>query len=55
MGSKVIKKKNAKLKFLHRLSGFVTFAYKRLLRNALIQPDFMPGYMHEIFKQLLYN
>ena len=55
MGSKVIKKMNDKLKFLHRLSRFVTSAYKRLLCNALIQSDFVPGYMHEIFKQSLYK
>ena len=38
MASKVLKKINSKLKFLHRQSRYLTPAYKRLLRNALMQP-----------------
>ena len=40
MASKVLKKINAKLKFLYRQSRFLTPAYRRLLCNALIQPHF---------------
>ena len=43
MASKVLKKVNAKLKFLYRQSRYLTPAYKRLLCNALIQPHFHYG------------
>ena len=38
MASKVLKKINAKLKFLYRQSRYLTSPYRRILRNALIQP-----------------
>ena len=44
MASKVLKKINAKLKFLYRQSRYLTPAYKRLLCNALIQPHFGYGW-----------
>ena len=40
MASKVLKKINAKLKFLYRQSKYLTPVYRRLLCNALIQPHF---------------
>ena len=43
MASKVLKKINAKLKFLYRQSKYLTPAYRRLLCNALIQPHFDYG------------
>ena len=43
MASKVLKKINAKLKFLYRQSRYLTPAYRRLLCNALIQPHFDYG------------
>ena len=43
MASKVLKKINAKLKFLYRESRFLTPAYRRLLYNMLIQPHFDYG------------
>ena len=43
MTSKVLKKINAKLKFLYRQSRYLTPAYRRLLCNALIQPHFDYG------------
>ena len=43
MDSKVLKKINAKLKFLYRQSRYLTPAYRRLLCNALIQPHFDYG------------
>ena len=43
MVSKVLKKINAKLKFLYRQTLYLTPAYKRLLYNALIQPHFDYG------------
>ena len=43
MASKVLKKINAKLKFLYCQSRYQTLAYKRLLSNALIQPHFNYG------------
>ena len=36
MASKVLKKKNAKLKFLHRQSRYLIPAYKRLFENLAI-------------------
>ena len=44
MASKLLKKINAKLKFLYRQNKYLTPAYKRLLCNALIQPHFDYGY-----------
>ena len=38
MVSKVLKKINSKLKFLYHQSKYLTPAYRRLLRNARIQP-----------------
>ena len=43
MASKVLKKINAKLKFLYRQCRYLTPAYRRLLCNALIQPHFDYG------------
>ena len=43
MASKVLKKINAKLKFLYCQRRYLTPAYKRLLCNALIQPHFDYG------------
>ena len=43
MASKVLKKINAKLKFLYRQSRYLTPVYRRLLCNALIQPHFNYG------------
>ena len=43
MASKVLKKINAKLKFLYRQSRYLTPAYRRLLCNALIQSHFDYG------------
>ena len=43
MASKVLKKLNAKLKFLYCQSRYLTSAYRRLLCNALIQPHFNYG------------
>ena len=43
MASKVLKKINAKLKFLHRQSRYLIPAYRRLLCNAIIQPHFDYG------------
>ena len=43
MASKLLKKINAKLKFLYLQSRYLTPAYKRLLCNALIQPHFDYG------------
>ena len=43
MASKVLKKINAKLKFLYRQSRYLTPAYRRLLCNALIQSHFHYG------------
>ena len=43
MASKVLRKINAKLKFLYRQSRYLTPAYRRLLCNALIQPHFDYG------------
>ena len=43
MASKVLRKVNAKLKFLYRQSRYITPAYRRLLCNALIQPHFDYG------------
>ena len=43
MASKVLKKVNAKLKFLYRQSRYLTPAYRRLLCNVLIQPHFDYG------------
>ena len=43
MDSKVLKKINAKLKFLYRQSRYLTPAFRRLLCNALIQPHFVYG------------
>ena len=43
MASKVLKKINAKLKFLYHQSRYLTPAYRRLLCNALIQPHFDYG------------
>ena len=43
MASKVLKELNAKLKFLYHQSRYLTPAYRRLLRNALIQPLFDYG------------
>ena len=37
---KVINKTNSRLKFLHRKNNFLTPALRRLLCNALIQPNF---------------
>ena len=42
MASKVLKKINARLKFLYHQSRYLTHAY-RLLCNALIQPHFDYG------------
>ena len=44
MVSKVLKKINAKLKFLYCQSRYLTPVYKRLLCNALIQPHFDYGW-----------
>ena len=41
--SKVLKKINAKLKFLYPQGRYLTPAYRRLLCNALIQPHFDYG------------
>ena len=43
MASKVLKKINAKLKFLYHQSRYLTSAYRRLLCNALIQSHFDYG------------
>ena len=43
MASKVLKKINAKLKFLYCQTRYLTPAYRRLLCNALIQPHFDYG------------
>ena len=43
MTRKVLKKINAKLKFLYSQSRYLTPAYRRLLFNALIQPHFDYG------------
>ena len=43
MASKVLKKLNAKLKFLYRQSRYLNPAYWRLLYSALIQPHFDYG------------
>ena len=43
MASKVLKKKKSKLKFPYRQSRYLTIAYRRLLCNALIQPQFDYG------------
>ena len=43
MASKVLKKINAKLKFLYHQSRYLTPAYRRLLCDALIQPHFDYG------------
>ena len=43
MVSKVLKKINVELKFLHRQSRYLTLEYKRLLCNVLIQPHFDYG------------
>ena len=43
MASKVLKKINAKLKFLYRKTTYLTPAYRRLLCNGVIQPDFDYG------------
>ena len=43
MASKVLKKLNAKLKFLYRQSRYLNPAYWRLLCSALIQPHFDYG------------
>ena len=43
MASKVLRKINAKLKFLYRQSRYLTPVYRRLLCNALIQPHFNYG------------
>ena len=43
MASKVLKKVNAKLKFLYHQSRYLTPVYRRLLCNALIQPHFDYG------------
>ena len=43
MASKVLKKINAKLKFLHRQSRHLTPEQRRLLCNAIIQPHFDYG------------
>ena len=43
MASKVLKKINAKLKFLYRQNRYLTPAYRRLLCNALVQPHFDYG------------
>ena len=43
MASKVLKKINAKLKFLYRQRRHLTPTYRRLLRSALIQPHFDYG------------
>ena len=40
----VLTKINAKLKFLYRQTRYLTPAYRRLLCNALIQPNFDYGY-----------
>ena len=40
LASKVLRKINAKLKFLYRKSINLTPAFRRLLGNALIQPHF---------------
>ena len=40
MTSNVLRKTNAKLKFLYRQSRYLVPAYRRLLCNALIQPHF---------------
>ena len=37
---KVLQKINVKLKSLYRQSRYLTFAFTRLLSNALIQPNF---------------
>ena len=43
MASKVLKKINAKLKFLYRQRKYLTLVYRRPLCNALIQPHFDYG------------
>ena len=43
MPSKVLKKINAKLKFLYRESRYLPSSYRKLLRNALIQRHFDYG------------
>ena len=43
MTSNVLRKTNAKLKFLYRQSRYLVPAYRRLLCNALIQPHFDCG------------
>ena len=43
MASKVLKKINAKLKFLYRQNRYLSPAFRRLLCNALIHPDFDYG------------
>ena len=43
MASKVLKKKKSKLKFPYCQSRYLTIAYRRLLCNALIQPQFDYG------------
>ena len=40
MAIKVIKKVNARLKFLHRQNRYLTPSLRRLLCNAIIQPHF---------------
>ena len=40
MALKVINKINGKLKFLHRKNSFLTPGLRRMLCNALIQPNF---------------
>ena len=44
MASKVLKKINAKLKFLYRQNRYLTPAYRRLLCNVLIQSHFDYGF-----------
>ena len=39
MASKVLKKINAKLKFMHHQSRYLSCAYRKLLCNVLIQPQ----------------
>ena len=44
LASKVLRKINAKLKFLYRKSIYLIPAFKRLLSNVLIEPHFDCGY-----------
>ena len=52
MALKVLKKINAKLKFLYCQSRYQTLAYRRLLCNALVEPHFDYGWFPLLNKNL---